>query len=111
MARGFIYAGCSSLVMTLWTVEDKSGAKLMTHFYTNLKDGIDKAKSLQQAKIEFLQNADQLKSHPYFWSGYVVIGNNNPLFKSNYFYIAIVTSGLLGSLLIFIGIKKIKTKL
>jgi CHAT domain-containing protein len=80
LARGFIYAGCPSIVMTLWTVEDNSGVKLMTSYYKHLIKGKSKSKALQLSKIDFLENADQLKSHPYFWSGYIVIGNNSSLF-------------------------------
>lgn len=82
LARGFIYAGCPSIVMTLWPVEDKSGVELMTNFYKWLDKGYSKSESLQKAKIEFIHSGDQLKSHPYFWSGYVVIGNNNALFHN-----------------------------
>ena len=82
LARGFIYSGCPSIIMTLWSVEDKSGVKLMTSFYKYLLQGKTKSEAIQQSKIDFIKGADQLRSHPYFWSGYVVIGNNQPLFKS-----------------------------
>jgi len=82
LARGFIYAGCPSIIMTLWSVEDKSGVDLMTRFYQNLKTGQNKAKALRQAKLDFIQHADPLKAHPYFWAGYVVIGDDTPLFKN-----------------------------
>ncbi len=91
LARGFIYSGCPSIIMTLWSVEDKSGVKLMTSFYKYLLQGKTKSVAIQQSKIDFIKNADQLRSHPYFWSGYVVIGNNQPLFKpfrNHYFLIA-----------------------
>ncbi|MFC2096618.1 CHAT domain-containing protein, partial [Bacteroidota bacterium] len=87
MARGFIYSGCPSIVMTLWSVEDKSGVKLMTSFYENLLRGRTKSESLRLSKINFINNADQLKAHPYFWSGYVVIGNNNALFVAYRMYL------------------------
>jgi CHAT domain-containing protein len=107
LARGFIFAGCPSIVMTLWTVEDKSGVQLMTHFYEKLKYGKNKARALQQAKIDFLQQADPLKSHPYYWSGYVVIGNKNPLFYTLYFYFGI---GILVIVLMVVAIIIIKNK-
>lgn len=91
LARGFIYSGCPSIIMTLWSVEDKSGVKLMTSFYKYLLQGKTKSEAIQQSKIDFIKNADQLRSHPYFWSGYVVIGNNQPLFKpfrNRYFLIS-----------------------
>lgn len=86
LARGFIFAGCPSIIMTLWTVEDKSGVQLMTHFYKSLKKGNNKALALQHSKIEFLKYADPLKSHPYYWAGYVAIGNKQPLFNPTYYY-------------------------
>ncbi|MGC9375988.1 MAG: CHAT domain-containing protein, partial [Bacteroidales bacterium] len=72
-------------------VEDKSGVDLMTRFYKNLKEGQNKANALRQAKLDFINNADQLKSHPYFWAGYVVIGDDSPLFTKykNYAFIVI----------------------
>ncbi|MGE0090404.1 MAG: CHAT domain-containing protein [Bacteroidales bacterium] len=106
LARGFIYAGCPSIIMTLWTVEDKSGVKLMVEFYRSLMKGNNKAKSLQKAKINFLENADPLKSHPYYWSGYVAIGNKLPLFSNQYSFL--VLSLLVGAGLLFIIIRKFK---
>ncbi|MCK5028643.1 MAG: CHAT domain-containing protein [Bacteroidales bacterium] len=101
MARGFVYSGCPSIIMTLWSVEDNSGVKLMTSFYSILLKGNNKSHSLRQSKIDFIKNADQLKSHPYFWSGYVVIGNKEALFFPYKKYI--LFSGLF-LLLITVGI-------
>jgi CHAT domain-containing protein/tetratricopeptide (TPR) repeat protein len=111
LARGFIYSGCPSIVMTLWSVEDKSGVKLMTNFYKSLLKGKSKAEALQDSKIEFIKKADQLKAHPYFWSGYVVIGNNDPLFynKSNVI-IGTIILGLLILLVFIIYTRRKKTK-
>lgn len=88
LARGFVYSGCPSIIMTLWSVEDNSGVQLMTSFYKYLLEGKTKSEAIQQSKIDFIQHSDQLKAHPYFWSGYVVIGNNSALFRSgNGFFI------------------------
>jgi len=106
LARGFMFAGCPSIIMTLWTVEDNSGVKLMTQFYKNLKKGFSKSKSLQQSKIDFLKQADQLHSHPYFWSGYVVIGNSKALYVSVYIYWGIGI--LISALFTFFIFKRIK---
>lgn len=81
LARGFFYSGCPSLIMTLWTVEDLSGSILMSSFYKYLSQNYPKDVALQQAKLEYLESADALKSHPYFWSGYVAIGDTETLFR------------------------------
>ena len=79
LARGFMYAGCPSLVMSLWPVDDQSTSILMRYFYEGLKLGYDKDKALRQAKLEFLKNADEVKANPFYWSGMIFIGNTDPL--------------------------------
>jgi len=81
LARGFIYAGCPSIIMTLWEVEDNSGVAIMKEFYTFLKKGYSKDEALRKAKLNFLEKANMETSHPYFWSGYVNIGDSSPVFK------------------------------
>lgn len=91
LARGFFYAGCPSIIMTLWTVEDQTGSNLMTNFYGYLSQGFEKDEALRQAKLKYLETADPLKSHPYFWSGYVTMGDVEPLYDldimNNFVYI------------------------
>ncbi|MGM0551258.1 MAG: CHAT domain-containing protein [Bacteroidota bacterium] len=106
LARGFMYAGCPSIVMTLWAVEDKSGVSLMTYFYENLKSGMSKPQALQQAKLTFLNNADKLHAHPYFWSGYVSIGDIHPLYEKKNLPPWMVAGGIVATiLLIFFAIR------
>jgi CHAT domain-containing protein/tetratricopeptide (TPR) repeat protein len=82
LARGFIYSGSQSVVMSMWEIEDKSGTEIVEKFYDNLKQGYSKSVSLKRARLAFLRNADQLRSHPYFWSTLVIYGNNTPLYYS-----------------------------
>lgn len=111
LARGFFYAGCPSVIMTLWTVEDKTGSNLMSNFYTFLSQGLHKDDALRQAKLEYLKTADALKSHPYFWSGYVTLGDVDPLYddslanKLMYF-----TFGSIGIIFLLIFRKKFKSR-
>ncbi len=39
LARAFAYAGCPSIVMSHWLVDDKASAQLMDHFYRYLSEG------------------------------------------------------------------------
>jgi CHAT domain-containing protein len=83
LARAFMYAGCSNIVMSLWQVADESTNELMEYFYANLKNGMAKDEALREAKLKFLENADEIKANPYFWSGFVYSGNQLPLQVSN----------------------------
>lgn len=80
LARAFSYAQCRSAVMTLWEVEDKSTVELIKTFYKQLIKGKDKDTALQQAKIEYLRNADNNFSHPFYWSTFMLIGDNTNIF-------------------------------
>jgi len=87
IARGFFYAGVPSVVMTLWSVEDNSSALLMELFYKHLTEGLAKDEALRQAKLDYLKQSDQLTSFPYYWAGYVNIGDNAPLEISKFKYL------------------------
>ena len=101
LARGFIYSGSQSVVMAMWEIEDKSGTEIVEMFYKNLKKGYPKSVALKKARIVFLENADQLRSHPYFWSSLVVYGNNAPLYHSNKLKITILV--IIAVLLFYLG--------
>ena len=83
LARGFIYAGAPSIVLTLWEAQDKATSEIMQGFYSKLKSGATKDVALQQAKLHFLANANQLKSHPYYWSSFIISGNAKQLPQSD----------------------------
>ena len=70
LARGFLTAGASSLVLSLWTVSDEATTRLMENFYKNLQRGGSISASLAQAQREFIKE----NAHPYFWSPFVLIG-------------------------------------
>jgi CHAT domain-containing protein/tetratricopeptide (TPR) repeat protein len=82
LARGFAYSGSQSVVMSMWEIEDKSGTDIVEMFYKNLKNGYSKSSALRKARLDFLKNADLLRSHPYFWSTLVIYGDNAPLYYS-----------------------------
>lgn len=79
LARGFTYAGVPSILMSLWKVDDHSGTDLISGFYEGLSAESNKALALQTAKLNYLDNADQLHAHPYFWSQFVLVGDPAPL--------------------------------
>jgi len=86
LARGFLYAGCPSIVMSLWEVEDNAGTQIMTSFYKNLKHGKTKDEALREAKIEYLENANSRLAHPHYWMSFKSIGDNSPVYTSNDIY-------------------------
>jgi CHAT domain-containing protein len=82
LARGFLYAGSQSVILTLWEVEDHAATKIMKEFYRNLKFGKRKDSALRNAKIKYITGADPVHAHPHIWLSYIMIGNPEPLFKN-----------------------------
>ncbi len=73
LTRGFMYAGSKSVVASLWKVDDRATAELMTHFYrAMLKDGLRPSAALRAAKEAMWR---QKRWHePYFWAAFVLQG-------------------------------------
>ncbi|HWS60228.1 MAG TPA: CHAT domain-containing protein, partial [Flavobacterium sp.] len=90
LARGFLYAGCPSIIMSLWEVEDNSGTKIITSFYNNLKRGKSKDEALRNAKLEYLESVNSRLAHPHYWLGFISLGDDKPLFTSYDFYFFII---------------------
>ena len=70
LTRGFLYAGASSIVASLWKVDDLATADLMTRFYTNMKT-LDKREALRQAQLQTKKKYD----HPFYWASFQLTGN------------------------------------
>ena len=69
-----VRAGARSTVATLWAVNDRSTAKLMSKFYQELtKKGISKAEAIRQAQLTLLHTREY--RHPFYWAAYVLLGN------------------------------------
>ena len=82
LARGFLYAGCPSVVMSLWEVEDAAGTKIMTSFYKYLKAGKTKDEALRLAKLKYLEESNSRLAHPHYWMSFKCIGDNSPVYTS-----------------------------
>ncbi len=82
LARGFQYAGCPSMVAAQWRVDDFSGSDIMISFSQQLMKGQQKGKALQKAQLQYIENSDPLRSHPYFWASYQIIGEDSAIFFS-----------------------------
>lgn len=111
LARGFVYTGIPTVIMTLWEVEDESGTGIMADFYKRFKDHIPVDEALRESKLNYLNSADKLRSHPYFWSAYVSIGEDQVFNDvktpfSTYLVIGLSTLILLFALVIILMIKK-----
>ncbi len=70
LTRGFLYAGSSSIVASLWKVDDLATSHLMTQFYSNLKKS-DKREALRTAQLD----TKRKYPHPFYWASFQLTGN------------------------------------
>jgi len=74
LIRGLLSAGASSLLLTLWDVNDRSTRDFMTAFYKRIQEGVGKASALQGAMHELRRT----HPHPYHWAPFTLIGKVHP---------------------------------
>lgn len=74
LGRGFLAAGATGLVVSLWKVEDASTARWMEHFYGHLDLNrpltMTAASALQQTQCWAIREG----WHPFLWAAFVFVG-------------------------------------
>ena len=80
LTRGFLHAGASSVVASLWEVDDEVTAELMKRFYDNmLRRGMRPAAALREAQNSIRQEP-QWRS-PYYWAAFTLQGEYRQVIK------------------------------
>jgi CHAT domain-containing protein len=85
LMRAFLSAGTASVVLSLWTVEDRSAARLMETFYCKLAEGWGKGAALRHAQLQLIagrtsdDDVEVAYAHPYFWAPFFLVGESGPL--------------------------------
>ncbi len=74
LTRGFMYAGASRVVASLWNVSDVATAQLMGNFYRAMeKDKLPPAAALRTAQIAMWKQ--KRWNSPYFWAAFQIQGD------------------------------------
>lgn len=79
LGYGFAYAGCPSLIISLWNIDEQVSSGIITRFYEHLADGLPKHEALRRAKLEHLSSTSGELSLPYYWAGLVLVGDVSPV--------------------------------
>ena len=75
LARAFLYAGASSVVATLWQIDDSVSLRFSQRFYEKLETGLPKDVALQQTMLSMIDE----NRPPYAWGPYLVWGDPRPM--------------------------------
>ncbi len=77
LSRAFSYAGCPSIITSLWKAEDHATAFITQQLHGYLQQGYSKDVALQKAKLAYLAN-EKIEpgfKTPNFWAHLVLTGN------------------------------------
>ena len=70
LTRAFLGVGASTLVVSLWLVQDEATASLMEEYYKRLRGGAGPAEALRGAQLAIKEEYP----HPYYWAPFVLVG-------------------------------------
>ena len=70
-----VRAGARSTLASLWSIDDRSSAFLMTEFYRQLvqNPSFSKSQALRQAQLKLVNHPNY--GHPSYWAPYILLGN------------------------------------
>ena len=74
LTRGFVVAGASRVIASLWKVDDRATAELMTHLYRELLERHQPPAAALASAQRRLAASTQWRD-PYFWAGLVIQGD------------------------------------
>jgi CHAT domain-containing protein len=72
LTQAFLVGGSSSVLVSLWEVDDRASAELMAQFYRYLVEGLPPAAALKSAQDRMIER-EPWRS-PYYWSGFILQG-------------------------------------
>ena len=103
LAHAFRYAGCPSVLYSLWSIDDQQTNEIVSRFYENLRGDMSYAQALRAAKLSYLEEAENAMQAPYYWGGLVLTGDNLSYSSGNdsYFFWLVGLSLVLAGTLIY----------
>ena len=109
LSRAFSYAGCKSVVTSLWKADDMATAFIIKKLHIYLHKGYAKDEALRKAKLDYLDSheiEDRYKT-PAYWAHLVLIGNYQPLVNaSDKSYLLLAALAMIILLSIFFWVKR-----
>ena len=78
LRRAFEVAGVRTVIMSLWSVEDRAARQWMLALYRGRLQGrLDTADAVREASLTVLRDrrAKSQSTHPFYWAGFVAAGD------------------------------------
>ena len=81
LSRAFSYAGCKSVITSLWRADDAATAFIASRLHHHLLEGEPRDRALQLAKLDYLDDpgVELRYKTPSFWAHLVLLGDYKPV--------------------------------
>ncbi|MGD2246640.1 MAG: CHAT domain-containing protein [Candidatus Aminicenantes bacterium] len=106
ISRAFLFAGASSVLMSLWAVNDQASYHFMHRFYTHLRSCQTVVDALRTSKLELIHS--ETLSHPFYWAGFIISGRGGKALFSYSQKKLVVSAVFLAFVLSLLFIKPLK---
>jgi CHAT domain-containing protein len=95
LTAAFTAATVPTVIATLWPISDRVTAGFMKIFYLALADGRPAGASLREAQLRIRE--DPRTSHPFYWAGFVLVGDADAVIPLQRRFLPQPLSGLLAA--------------
>jgi hypothetical protein len=83
LTRGFLHAGASTFLQSLWRVNDEVTAGFMGHFYRGLRRGQATGGALRAAMLEVMRSSN---GDPFLWAPFQLVGDAERIWSGSNVY-------------------------
>ena len=102
IARGFALVGVPSIVMSLWSVNDKVTSELMVNTHKLLNEKVPINMAIAQTKRDYLKKSDNYTAHPYYWAAFISLGSPIAIESTTHAWVNIVLIGSIAVLVLLL---------
>jgi CHAT domain-containing protein/Tfp pilus assembly protein PilF len=110
LAHAFRYAGCPSVVYSLWSIDDQQSNEIIASFYENLRQDMPYAEALRAAKLSYLDQHQNGLQSPFYWAGLVLTGENTSYVSASFAYLYWLVGLLLVLAAVFVFSRQVRKK-
>jgi CHAT domain-containing protein len=112
LTKGFMSAGASGVIASLWKVDDDATAELMKNFYEGMfQKGLRPATALREAQLAM--SKQKRWQSPYYWAGFVIQGQstmNGPVNEPHVIKTQTILLATFGGLVLLVSILVIRRR-
>lgn len=73
LGRAFQHAGARNVLVSLWPVAEEATVRLISNFFSHIRDGAVPSLALKQAKLDLRAHGFD---HPFYWAPFILVGTS-----------------------------------